>query len=465
MQPLRENQPSEPGLTLSKFLHALHAKHTWLASGKEYSTLPSSIRHTIKRQQDGSERLIGWIQLTILASFAALYFAAPKTTPSGAEFEPVPVFLGVYLVFTCLRLWMAYKTSLPLWFLVVSILVDMVLLLGLIWSFHLQYLQPPSFYLKAPTLLYIFIFIAIRALRFEPGYVLLSGVIGSAGWLTLVVFAIAAEPNSAVITQNYVEYLTSNRVLLGGEVDKIISIMVVTIVLTVAIARARQLLIQSTTSSSTAASLSHFVPQGIADRIAVTEGPLINAKPETREATILFADIVSFTSLSERLTPDELIATVNEYLSLISAPIEQNRGVFCMFEGDAIMASFNLPGSDPQHASNAVAAALEIQRLLAQHEFSTGMKLKARVGINTGSVVGGYIGTSERLSYTVYGDNVNIAARLEQLNKQYKTDILIAERTRELSDQQRFRYESKGSEVLRGRQAALNIFTPSLNSE
>lgn len=456
MAPPPEDPTAGWGLKLPQFLMS---RHTWLSSGKEYDALPSKIRSAIKRQQDGSERLIGWIQLAILTSFATLYTAAPKTAPTGAEFEPVPVFLGVYFIFTCLRLGMAYKTSLPFWFLVISILVDMALLLGLIWSFHLQYMQPPSFYLKAPTLLYIFIFIAMRALRFEPGYVLLAGIVGAAGWLVLVVFAVMGEAGASVITRNYVEYLTSNSVLLGGEVDKIMSIMVVTIVLTVAIARARRLLIQSIVESTTAESLSHFVPGEIADRIATTEGPLIDAQTETREATILFSDLVSFTSMSERLSPDELIATVNEYFALVSEPIERNNGVIILFQGDALMASFNLPSGDLDHATSAVATAVEIQQRLENHAFSTGVKLKARIGINTGNVVGGFAGTPGRLNYTLYGDNVNIAARLEQLNKQHGTSILVSERTMELSDQQRFRYESKGDEVLRGRQASINVFT------
>ena len=435
----------------------LAARHAWLSSGTEYSALPAKIRGAIKRQQDDSERLIGWIQFSILSAFAALYIAAPKTIPTGAEFEPVPVFLGAYFIFTCLRLWTAYKTSLPMWFLVLSILMDMALLLGLIWSFHLQYAQPPSFYLKAPTLLYIFIFIALRGLRFEPGYVLLAGLVGAAGWLALVVFAIMGEAGASVITRNYVEYLTSNSVLLGGEVDKIISIIVVTIVLTLAIARARRLLIQSIIESSAAASLSRYVPKEIAERIAVSDGPL---QPDTREATILFADLVSFTSMSERLPPDALIATLNEYLALISEPITRNKGEFCYFQGDAILASFNLPSVNPDHASSAVAAALEIQQRLKNHAFASGEKLKARIGINTGTVVGGTIGTPDGMrSYTVIGDDVNIAARLEQLNKQRGTSILVAERTMELSDQQRFRYEPKGSEVLRGRKTSINVFT------
>lgn len=436
---------------------AVPRARAWLQGGVDYAVLPARIRRAIVRQQDGSEQLIGWIQLAILASFAALYIAAPKTAPSGAAFEPVPVFLGAYFIFTCLRLYLAYKISLPFWFLLVSILVDMALLLGLIWSFHLQYAQPPSFYLKAPTLLYIFIFIALRALRFEPGYVLLAGLVGAAGWLALVVFAVAGEGFDSV-TRNYVEYLTSNSVLLGGEVDKMISIMVVTIVLSLAIARARHLLVQSIVESSAAKSLSHFVPQGVADRIAAAEGPLIEAQTETREATILFADIVSFTGVSEKLSPRELITTVNEYFELIDAPITRNRGVVCYFQGDAVLASFNLPSADPEHAAGAVAAAVEIRRRLARHTFSAGVQLRARIGINTGNVIGGFIGTRDRLSYTVYGDDVNIAARLEHLNKARGTSILVSERTMQLCGG-KFAFTACGGEVLRGRSAAVNVYS------
>ncbi len=431
----------------------------WFSGNADYNALPSGIRDTISRQQNESERLIGSIQLIILIAFASLYIAAPKTSPTGAEFEPVPIFLGAYFVFTCIRLWLAYRTSLHFSFLMLSILADMALLLGLIWSFHLQYGQPPSFYLKAPTLLYIFIFIALRALRFEPIYVLMAGLVGAVGWLILVAFAITGEAGYLMITRDYVEYLTSSRVLVGGEVDKIISILMVTAVLGVAISRARKLLIQSIVDSSAAENLSHFVPEGVANQITTTEKPLLE-QTETCEATILFADLVSFTSMSERLTPDELIATVNEYSQLIDEPIKRNKGVIILRVGDAFLATFNLPSSNPRHADCAVATALEIHRRLATHQFATGVQLRARFGINTGNVVGGYIGTPDSLNYTLYGDNVNIAARLEQLNKQYETSILVSERTMELCSPNRFHFESKGSEVLRGRKASINVFSP-----
>lgn len=394
--------------------------------------------------------------------FSLLYVAAPKTLPTGAEFEPVPFFLAAYFIFTCVRLYLAYRGSLAFSVLVLSVLVDMGLLIGLIWSFHLQYMQPPSFYLKAPTLLYVFIFISLRALRFEPGFVLLSGLVGAAGWLLLVGLAVMDESGMTSITRDYVQYLTSNSVLLGGELDKILSILVVTIILTVAIARGRHLLIRSIIEENTAENLSLFVPESVASQIAKADGPLIDAQTETREASILFVDLVSFTSLAERLSPEKLIATLNEYFRLISEPIERHHGVINQFQGDAILASFNLPSNDPDHASSAVSAALEIQQLLQEYRFADGLQLSIRAGINTGTVVGGFVGTPDRLSYTVYGDDVNIAARLQELSKRCGAANLVSLRTMELCNQSRFQFVSKGSETLRGRLTPIEVFEASL---
>ena len=136
--------------------------------------------------------IIGWIQLGVVVTFCVLYTLAPKTFSEDAAFEPVPWVLACYLAFTLLRLVLAHKRILPDWFLYVSVVIDMTLLMALIWSFHLQYEQPPSFYLKAPTLLYVFIFIALRALRFEARFVIAAGVTAAVGWL-LMVFSVTSR--------------------------------------------------------------------------------------------------------------------------------------------------------------------------------------------------------------------------------------------------------------------------------
>ena len=424
-----------------------------------YARLPPRVRETIRRQQESSEVLIGWVQLGVVLTFATLYTIAPKTFTADAEFAPVPWALSIYFVFTVFRLVLAHSGRLPNWMLYLSVVVDMVLLMGLIWSFHLQYKQPASFYLKVPTLLYVFIFIALRGLRFQARFVIIAGVAAAIGWLLMVVYAITIDPADSMITRNYVEYMTSNSVLLGAEFDKIISILLVTAILAVAITRARRLLIQSVVDSSTAQDLSRFVPTEVVRRVRSSELGVEAGEGKVDLATIFFTDIESFTTISESLEPKQLIKTLNEYFTAVVEPIERYGGTVTQFQGDAILASFNLPEPHVEHAANAIRAAIEVQAVLKNRTFGDGITLRSRIGINSGTVVGGLVGTGKRLGYTIHGDDVNLAARLEQLNKEYGTHIIVSETTAKLAGWERFSFRRLGEVQVRGRTKATTIYT------
>lgn len=176
-----------------------------------------------------------------------------------------------------------------------------------------------------------------------------------------------------------------------------------------------------------------FVPNAIVDR-AIAEAGLL--EPDLRDATVLFSDIEGFSSLTEKMDPQSILLLLNEYFTLITGPIEQRGGVIHQFQGDAVLATFNLPVADLRHAANAVEAAFEIQELLSSSHFGGVSALCTRIGINTGTVVAGTVGSSGRLGYTVHGDAVNLAARVEQENKRFGTRILITEATaRELGEE------------------------------
>jgi adenylate cyclase len=401
-----------------------------LARLRRRTPLPARIATRIRAEEAASEILVGWVQLTVVVGFSIVYLLAPKTFTAAAPFRPVPWVLGAYLAFTLLRLTLAYRHGLSEWIRYLSIVVDMTLLLGLIWSFHLQYMQPPSFYLKAPTVLYIFIFIALRTLNFDARKVMTAGLVAVVGWLLLVAYVITIDPRDSMITRDYVHYLTSNSVLIGAEVDKVISILVVTGILAYAILRNRRLLTYAVTESASNQDLVRFVPTEVADLIKMSDDGVQLGFGEPREATILFLDIEGFTSLSERLAPEDLVRTLNEFYAAVALPLAQHDGVINQFQGDAILATFNAPRLNPDHAANAVRAAVAIQALLKKQTFGDGLLLRARIGINTGVVIHGLIGTPDRLGYTVIGDEVNIASRLEALNKEYGTSIIISEQTR-----------------------------------
>lgn len=175
-----------------------------------------------------------------------------------------------------------------------------------------------------------------------------------------------------------------------------------------------------------------FIPNAIVDQVIADAGIL---EPDLQEATVLFSDIVGFTMLTEHMDPRSIMLMLNKYFSIMTATIESRGGVVHQFQGDAILATFNIPLQDPHHAANAVEAALEIQDALSNYHFGNGFTLSTRIGINTGTVVAGTVGSSGRLGYTVHGDAVNLAARIEQENKRFGTQILISEATaRQIGD-------------------------------
>lgn len=433
---------------------------SFILGDKPSARLPERVRESIARQQLESEILIGWVQLALVIVFGSLYAVAPKTAVMAdlADFRPVPWALGLYFAFTAARLALAHRGRLPDAVVMLSIVVDIGLLMTLIWSFHIQYQQPAAFYLKAPTLLYVFIFIALRALRFEAKYVLVAGLAAAVGWAFLLWYAVYGEMRIGnPVTRDYVLYITSNRVLIGAEIDKIISIVLVTVVLAVAVTRAQRTLWHSILEETAARDLSRFVSPEIADRIVSADKPIQAGDGELRTATVMFTDIEGFSTISEKLSPPALAATLNEYFGALSNVVEKNGGVISMFQGDAMLVTFNTVTRDPNHAVSALKTALGIQEMVKSRTFGDGITLKTRCGVNTGDIVIGAVGAKDRLVFTVHGDEVNVAARLEQLNKRYGTYVLCTARTKaEAGD--RFAYERLGEVTVRGRTAPTEIY-------
>ncbi len=154
---------------------------------------------------------------------------------------------------------------------------------------------------------------------------------------------------------------------------------------------------------------------------------------ERRELTIFFSDLQGFSTISERLGPEDLTKLLNDYLSDMTDIILEEGGTLDKYEGDAIIAFWNAPLAQPDHAMRAVRASVRCQRKLAERraefEERTGVVLKMRIGLNTGAVVVGNMGSSNRFDYTVLGDAANLASRLEGANKALGTYLMISEST------------------------------------
>jgi class 3 adenylate cyclase len=199
--------------------------------------------------------------------------------------------------------------------------------------------------------------------------------------------------------------------------------------------------------------LGRYVPEKIAEKLLEDGGGLT---PTEAEATILFADIAGFTALTEALGPLRIVEVLNTYFSRMTEIIEAHGGLITQFQGDAILAIFNVPVAAPDHAVQACRAAMEMREAVDGETFS-GEKLKSRIGINTGSVVAGAVGAEGRLTYTVHGDAVNRAARVEALNKEMGTSLLITEMTACLLDSIPVR--RVGVTKLRGQTETVTVYT------
>lgn len=155
------------------------------------------------------------------------------------------------------------------------------------------------------------------------------------------------------------------------------------------------------------------------------------------EATVFFSDLTGFTDMSEKLPPDRLVSILNSYFAPVTNAVVDAEGYLDKYTGDGIMAVWGAPYPDQRHAEKACALALRQRELMrtinADLTARTGTSLKVRTGINSGPVVAGNMGSGRRLQYTVVGDTVNLAARLEPFNKDFGTDIVIGPTTRRLA--------------------------------
>src|SRR6266446_5389849 len=176
-----------------------------------------------------------------------------------------------------------------------------------------------------------------------------------------------------------------------------------------------------------------YIPADLV-KILVREG--IEPRPggSIRTLTVLFADIAGFTGLSERLG-DRIIPLLSSYLDTMSREVSTHGGTIDKFIGDAVMAFWGAPATNADHAVDACRAALACQRALRTSGLTDdgGRPLKVRIGVNSGQMLVGNIGSEFRLNYTVIGDAVNVASRLEGANKEYGTDIIIGDETRHLA--------------------------------
>ncbi|MBV6394900.1 MAG: hypothetical protein HFACDABA_00470 [Anaerolineales bacterium] len=204
-----------------------------------------------------------------------------------------------------------------------------------------------------------------------------------------------------------------------------------------------------------------FISPEMVDQLIATQD--INSLNKRANLSILFSDIRGFTTLSEKLAPEEVVAVLNPYLEVMTRVIYKHGGTVDKYEGDAIVAFFGEPVAYEDHALRAVRAAVDMRKALVElkarweKEGYPRPGLEMGVGINTGEVFVGMLGSAQRINYTVIGDTANLAARIQDLTKTYVWPILVSESTYQAIKEE-FHAEFADSAIVKGKTAAVNLY-------
>lgn len=208
--------------------------------------------------------------------------------------------------------------------------------------------------------------------------------------------------------------------------------------------------------------LSRFLPRQVVERVLAQGG--LALQPVQREVTILFSDIRSFTSMSESLAPGEVLKFLDEYFGHMGQIVRGHEGMLNKFLGDGMLAVWGVPDHQTDHAERAIRAALDMRKKLVEfneHRVRDGQPaIRIGIGIHTGVVAAGMLGGADQREYTVIGDAVNLASRIEGLTKTAGTDLLVSESSW-AQTHGKFAGARVGEEKVKGREAAVVLFSVS----
>lgn len=206
---------------------------------------------------------------------------------------------------------------------------------------------------------------------------------------------------------------------------------------------------------------SRYVPEGVVNQL-LANPELLHLGGDERVITVLFSDIENFTSISEKMAPPDLAGLLNEYLTEMTDLVLDHGGIIDKYEGDAIMAEYGAPLPMPDHADKAVRTGLKMQGRLKELREKWGEKglpeMRCRIGINTGPMIIGNMGSDRVFDYTVIGDAVNLASRLEGANKRYNTYLMISEFTHKYLTPGMFSTRVLDVIKVKGKKKAVKVF-------
>jgi len=370
----------------------------------------------------------------VVAVFCFLPFIVTPTTL-------LPYFYGLSLLFL-VSSWLHYRIAKAgdhsaVWSYLFSALdVCLIVWIVVVPPPFVEPFVPVSAQLWFGNQTYMYIFLAAAVFTYSPWVVVWTGVVGAAAWW-VGVFWILQQPGSYVLSDTTplltmtpderIDYLADyRRVDLGVHAQAAFLFIVVSVGLAAFVWRVRKLVYDSATSERARGNLARFFSPNIVAELSNHDEPLRAGRRQ--DIAIMFADIVGFTELAEGRSPDDVLKLLRDVHGIAARQVFAHNGTLDKYLGDGVMATFGTPRTADDDADRALACAKAILQDLARFNAArAGPPVRLGIGLHYGDVVLGDIGSSERLEYTVIGDTVNVASRLERLTREVGQDLVVSD--------------------------------------
>lgn len=432
------------------------------------------IRATFARVERQGLKSALWVRLiTLLIVQAWLIIAVPKHWTLFYHF-----WIVVFLALGATQLFLIHRASDARWQPYVFAIVDGVLLAVVLLISNPLWDEawPPAMLLRYANIVFVFVFLAGAAFSYNPGLVLCTGLSSMIVW-RFGVFLLASREgaissddeawlNASSMDETIGLLLDPEFIHLNMQNKKVFAVLLVTGLLALVVSRARRLVQSQVTIERARTNLARYFSPNLVDQLAAQDQPLGAVRRQS--VAVLFADIQGFTTMSENMAPEEVVNLLRGFHERMETAIFAHQGTLDKYIGDGLMATFGTPLPGDLDATNALAAARrmfsELELLNQERVAADNEVLKLSIGIHYGTVVQGDIGGGQRLEFTVLGDTVNVAARLESMTRRLETRLAISQdmidRLKAETDTPDLSGLVEGEpQTIRGRIAKLGIWT------
>ncbi len=300
---------------------------------------------------------------------------------------------------------------------------------------------PYAVYLRFDWFVYFFVLVAFYAMSYSPALVLLSGISGAAAWSLGVWYLISlpgSRPFAPLTAGSEVDILSRLLAILDPnfiDVNKweqqVVVIVLVTIVLAAAVWRSRRLVTTQAMAERARTNLARYFSPNLVDELVTSDLSLDVDAVRQQKVAVLFADIVGFTAMAEDLTPQRVVKLLRGFHRRMASTVFAHGGTIDKYMGDAVMATFGTPRPDSSDARRVLACALDmvaqVDRWNEKRQGRGAAPVEIGIGVHYGEVVAGNIGDERRLEYTVIGDTVNLASRLERMTRKLGSVVAVSD--------------------------------------